>query len=109
MGDTFGPNGLSIGSSLHVSSSPNRHYVIFPMAEVAVPKELFQEILRTGPSVGSRRSDASSPGEEYVGMTRKRAKSMDQTLSGTLGTTETPRAPRSPPMATGEPSHLLSS
>jgi hypothetical protein len=42
-------------------------------------------------------------------MTRKNAKSMDQTLFGTLETMETPEAQRSPPMATGEPSHLLSS
>jgi hypothetical protein len=42
-------------------------------------------------------------------MTRKRAKPVDQTSFGMPGTTETPRALRSPPMATGEPRRLLSS
>jgi hypothetical protein len=42
-------------------------------------------------------------------MTRKRAKPVDQTSFAMPGTTETPRALRSPPMATGEPRRLLSS
>jgi hypothetical protein len=42
-------------------------------------------------------------------MTRKRAKSADQTSLGTPGTTETPRALHSPPVAYGEPRRLLSS
>jgi hypothetical protein len=42
-------------------------------------------------------------------MTRKRAKSADQTSFGTPGTTETLGALRSPPVASGEPRRLLSS
>jgi hypothetical protein len=42
-------------------------------------------------------------------MTRKRAKWADQTSFGTPGTTETPGALRSPPVASGEPRRLLSS
>ena len=42
-------------------------------------------------------------------MTRKRAKPVDQTSFGMPGTTETPRALRSPPTTTGEPRRLLSS
>jgi hypothetical protein len=42
-------------------------------------------------------------------MTRKRAKSADQTSLGTPGTTEMAGALRSPPRAYGEPRRLLSS
>ena len=42
-------------------------------------------------------------------MTRKKAKSADQTSFGTPGTMETPGALRSPPVASGEPRRLLSS
>ena len=42
-------------------------------------------------------------------MTRKRAKSADQTSLGTPGTMETAGALRSPPRAYGEPRRLLSS
>ena len=42
-------------------------------------------------------------------MTRKRAESADQTSFGTPRMTETPRALRSPPVASGEPGRLLSS
>jgi len=41
-------------------------------------------------------------------MTRKRAKSADQTSLGTPGTTETAGVLRSPPRADGEPRRLLS-
>jgi hypothetical protein len=42
-------------------------------------------------------------------LTRKKAKSADQTSLRTPGTTETPGALRSPPVAYGEPRRLLSS
>src|SRR5680860_675855 len=42
-------------------------------------------------------------------MTRKKAKSADQTSFGTPGTMETPGALRSPPVASGEPRRLLAS
>ena len=42
-------------------------------------------------------------------MTRKKAKSADQTSFGTPGTMETPGALRSPPVASGEPHSLLPS
>jgi len=61
---------------------------------------------KTGPSIGLGRSDESSRREECVEMTRKRAKSMDQT---SIGTTETPGALRSLTVASGCPRRMLSS
>jgi hypothetical protein len=59
-------------------------YAVFQMAEVAMPGELFEKTVRLIDGLRRRsapaqdRTNASPPWEEYVRMTGKRAKSMDQ-------------------------------
>ena len=59
-------------------------YAVFQMAEVAVPRELLEKTLRLidglrrRPAPAQDRTNASSPREECVRMTRERAKSMNQ-------------------------------
>lgn len=71
---------------IKIAATVVRHarYAVFQMAEVAVPRELFERTLRLIDGLGRRtppakdRTNASSPREECVRMMRQRAKSMDQ-------------------------------
>lgn len=90
-------------------------YAVFQMAEVAVPKQLFEDILRliaglrsgAAPSVGLGRSDASTPREECVRMTGKREKLVDQTPFWAPGAAKTPGSTAQPACGLRGPRRVL--